>query len=87
MGLGIGSVVLATTCFLSFAGLPLGIAAVVLGRGDLRKMQAGTMDPDGRSSVNAGVICGIVGIVLNALLLCIIAVDILILRQRSFLPF
>jgi predicted Zn finger-like uncharacterized protein len=87
MGLGIGSVVLATTCFLSFVGLPLGIAAVVMGRGDMKKMQAGTMDPDGRSSVNAGVICGIVGIVLNAVLLSFIVLDFLWLHRGSVLPF
>jgi hypothetical protein len=68
LGLGIGSVVLAATCFLSFIGLPLGIAAIVMARGDIKKMRAGTMDPDGRSSVQAGSICGIIGTVLNTLL-------------------
>jgi hypothetical protein len=68
LGLGIGSVVFAATCLLSVIGLPLGIAALVIGRGDLKKMREGTMDPDGRSTVQAGYICGIIGIVLNGLL-------------------
>jgi len=68
LGLGIGSIVLAATCFLSFIGLPLGIAAIVMARGDMKKMRAGTMDPDGRNTVQAGSICGIIGTILNALL-------------------
>jgi hypothetical protein len=46
---------------------PLGIFAWLLGNGDLREMAAGTMDPSGRDTTNAGRICGIIGIVLFAL--------------------
>ena len=42
------------TCF------PLGIAAWVLGRRDLKEMEAGTMDPAGRGNTNAGRICGMI---------------------------
>jgi len=46
---------------------PLGIAAWVMGNKDLREMDAGVMDPSGRSLTNGGRICGIIGIVLLAL--------------------
>jgi hypothetical protein len=35
-----------------------------MGSGDLKEMDAGTMDPSGRSITNAGRICGIVGTIL-----------------------
>jgi hypothetical protein len=43
---------------------PLGIFAWLMGNGDLRQMDAGTMDPAGRSVTNAGRICGIIGTLL-----------------------
>ncbi|MFA6562290.1 MAG: DUF4190 domain-containing protein [Verrucomicrobiia bacterium] len=43
---------------------PLGIAAWIMGNGDLKEMDAGTMDPSGRSNTTAGRICGIIGTVL-----------------------
>jgi hypothetical protein len=69
LGLGITSIVLTVTCVLSVIGLPLGIAAWVIGHGDLQKMRAGTMDPEGRNTTHAGRTCGIVGAVLNGLVL------------------
>jgi hypothetical protein len=45
----------------------LGIAAWVMGNGDLKQMDAGTMDPSGRSITNAGRICGIIGTILMVL--------------------
>ena len=54
---------------------PLGIAAWIMANGDLKQIDAGTMDPTGRSTTNAGRICGIVGTVLLALsILVLIAV-------------
>jgi hypothetical protein len=50
----------------------LGIVAWVMGNGDLKEMDAGTMDPSGRSTTNAGRICGII-----ATILMIIAVVVL----------
>jgi hypothetical protein len=44
-------------------GLPCGIAAWVLGQGDLKKMEAKIMDPAGRLNTSAGRICGIIGTV------------------------
>lgn len=43
---------------------PLGIAAWIMGNGDLRQMDAGAMDPTGRSVTNAGRICGMIGTIL-----------------------
>ena len=43
---------------------PLAIVAWVMGSGDLKQMDAGTMDPGGRGITNAGKICGIVGTIL-----------------------
>ncbi len=40
-----------------------GIIAWVMGAADLREMRAGVMDPDGRSSTHAGMICGIIATV------------------------
>jgi len=71
--LGILSIVAAASilttilAFLTFLGLPLGIAAWVMGHRDLRKMRDGVMDVRGRGSTQAGWICGIIGTVLNAL--------------------
>jgi hypothetical protein len=45
----------------------LGIAAWVMGNGDLKQIDAGTMDPAGRSTTNAGRICGMIATILLAL--------------------
>jgi hypothetical protein len=46
---------------------PLGIAAWVMGNGDLKQIDAGTMDPAGRSLTSAGRICGMIGTILFSL--------------------
>jgi hypothetical protein len=43
---------------------PLAIVAWILGSGDLKEMDAGTMDPAGRGNTQAGRICGIIGTIL-----------------------
>lgn len=43
---------------------PLGIFAWIMGNADLKAMEAGTIDPAGRSNTSAGRICGIIGTVL-----------------------
>jgi hypothetical protein len=43
---------------------PLGIAAWLMGNSDIKEMDAGVMDPSGRSTTNAGRICGIIGTIL-----------------------
>jgi hypothetical protein len=66
---GIVSLVSMLCAFLLVFGLPLGIVAWVLGSKDLAKMDAGTMDPEGRGLTQAGRICGIVGTILDSLYL------------------
>jgi hypothetical protein len=46
---------------------PLGIAAWIMGNGDIKEMDAGVMDPSGRSLTTAGRICGIIGTLLLAI--------------------
>ena len=53
--LGIVSIVMFMFC--GIAGLPLGIAAWVMGRQDLRKMRQDVMDPEGEGNTRAGWIC------------------------------
>ena len=43
---------------------PLGIAAWVMGNTELKQMEAGAVDPSGRSLANAGRICGMIGTIL-----------------------
>jgi predicted Zn finger-like uncharacterized protein len=70
--LGITSIVLApmsVCCYgiPSLIGLGLGIPAWVMGRRDQAKMDTGSMDPEGRGLTQGGMICGIVGTILNSL--------------------
>ena len=44
-----------------------GIAAWIMGAADLKEMDAGTMDPAGRSLTNAGRICGLIATILLAI--------------------
>jgi hypothetical protein len=73
LAFGILSIVLAVAslafCLPVVFGLPLGILAWVWGRKDLRAMDAGLMDPEGRGNTQGGFICGIIGTVLCSLLL------------------
>ena len=72
LGLGISGVVISVIGFLLCAVLPvfalgLSIPAWVMGRNDLRAIDAGAMDPTGRGSTMAGMVMGIVGTVLGGL--------------------
>ena len=46
---------------------PFGIVAWVMGNTDLKAMDAGTMDPEGRGLTQAGKILGIIGTLLATL--------------------
>ena len=46
-----------------------GIIAWVMGNNDMRQMDAGRMDQTGRGITQAGKICGIVGIILNIIVI------------------
>ena len=50
-------------------GLPLGITAWVLGSGDLRRIKNNEMDEEGLAMTQAGRICGILGTILQSLIL------------------
>jgi predicted Zn finger-like uncharacterized protein len=52
-------------------GLPLGISAWVMGRGDLAKMRNRDMDPSGEGLTQAGLICGIIGTIWQSLSVCL----------------
>ncbi len=56
--LGILGIVLCFIC---------GIIAWVMGKNDIRQMDAGTMDPAGRDLTQAGKICGIIGFVMGCI--------------------
>jgi hypothetical protein len=47
--------------------MPLGIVAWVMGSGDLKAMDAGTMDPEGRGTTQAGMVLGIIATLLAVL--------------------
>lgn len=61
MILVLGILGLITSCF------PLGIVAWVMGNDDLKKMDAGVMDPDGRGMTQAGKIIGMISVLLAIL--------------------
>ena len=46
---------------------PLGIAAWIMGNGDLKEIDAGAMESSGRSLTNAGRICGMIASILMIL--------------------
>lgn len=57
---------------------PCGIAAWIMGSGDLKQIDAGQMDPTGRSLTSAGRICGmiatillVIGVIVGVLLLAL----------------
>jgi LSD1 subclass zinc finger protein len=80
LGMGIGSLVFGALgvgcCLFSSIGIPLGVASWIMGQGDLRKIDAGTMDPDGRGSTKGGYICGIIGCALGIVGLICFALSI-----------
>jgi hypothetical protein len=70
--LGAGSVLFGfgaifTAGITALTGLPLGLAACILGRRDLREMSARLMDPEGRKWTAKGILLGVVGVVINLL--------------------
>jgi predicted Zn finger-like uncharacterized protein len=68
LAMGIVSLSLLPLCFLSLLSIVFGPIAWICGHTDLRKMRAGTMDPEGEGSTQAGWICGIIGTCLGAVI-------------------
>jgi hypothetical protein len=54
---------------IGFIGLGFGIAAWLMGRNDLKKMQSGAMDPEGRGLTQAGYVCGIIGTIWQGIMM------------------
>jgi hypothetical protein len=52
---------------LVFGCFPIGIVAWIMGKNDLKDMEAGTMDPSGRGQTQAGKICGMISVILAIL--------------------
>jgi hypothetical protein len=57
------------TTFTCFLGLVFGILAWVMGNNDLKAMESGEMDPEGKSLTQAGKVCGMIGAILSFLYL------------------
>jgi hypothetical protein len=68
----------------NLVGIGLGVAAWVMGNKDLAQIYRGEMDPDGQSQTKSGRNCGIIGMVLNIVLLlaCAGFFTVLFLAQR-----
>ena len=62
---------------------PLGIVAWIMGSGDLKQMDAGAMDPSGRSTTNAGRIIGLISTILGIIVLVITLVAVVFLGVFS----
>ena len=62
-----GSLILVLGIFSLIVCAPLGIVAFLMGRGDLAEIDAGQRDSEGRTSTQAGYICGIIGTILLVL--------------------
>lgn len=60
-------------------GLGLGLPAVVMGRTDLQRMKRYEMDPSGHGITQAGMICGIVGASISALILMLYVAIVILL--------
>lgn len=58
-------------------GLAMGLMAWLMGSGDLKKMAIGAIDPAGRGGTKGGMICGIVGTALNAIVLVLSCIGII----------
>ncbi len=87
LALGIISLALiAASC--APVGAILGLIAWVMGHTDLRKMKSGQMDDQNRGMTQAGWICGILGTVLNSLLMlaCVLFIGAVWLSEASRSP-
>jgi hypothetical protein len=54
----------------------VGIIAILMGRADLRKMENGEMDPEGKGVTLAGWICAIIGTIFQSIFLLLIVLYI-----------
>lgn len=59
-------------------GIILGPIAWAMANHDLHQMREGYMDPEGESSTNVGRICGIIGTLLNGVLLALMVLHVIV---------
>ena len=57
-----------------FCCWPCSLVAWIIGHYDLRQMDAGTMDPSGRSTTQTGKIIGMIGVIIGCLVVITMAV-------------
>jgi hypothetical protein len=69
---GVLSVVLLPTCVLCPLCCLLGLAAWIMGRRDLDKIQAHVMDPAGMANTRGGTVCGMIGTLVGGLVTLLI---------------
>jgi hypothetical protein len=67
LSLGIAGMIASGIHVFSLIGVPLSVAAWVMGQGDLHRMQNSQLDPSGAGTTQAGRICGIIGTCLGAM--------------------
>ena len=58
-------------------GIGFGVPAVVMGRTDLRAMDENLMNPAGRGTTNAGMICGMIGAIIGGLAVALFFIQII----------
>lgn len=75
--IGIIGLCLSFPHILSVIGLPLSITAIVMANHDVRRMEAGEMDPQGLANTRGGRICGIIGTVIGLLWFAVFGLAIL----------
>jgi len=80
LGLGIGGLVLSLMCCFTVPipiALFIALPAWVLGSKDMRKLNAGEMDPTGKGMTQGGLICGIIGTIFALINLLLLVAGIL----------
>ncbi len=68
--MGIISLVLPFLCLAIIGWVP-GLLAWIMGGSDLKRMRSGDIDPEGFGSTQAGWVCGIIGTLLNGMLVLV----------------
>ncbi len=67
-----------------FIGLTFGILAWVMGSGDLKKINRGSISRNARGSTQGGFVCGIIGTILNSLILVCGCVGLIAVLATGF---
>ena len=87
LALVLGILSLATCFCYGFLGLPLAIVAYVLGKNGMRTFHASPDQYKGYDNAKAGYVLGIIGIILNAILLFFVLLMFVFSLSVPFLPY